>query len=82
MHAGCKLVDYCIVNSDSPSKEMIKKYKLEGSQVVKCDYDILAKLGVKTVSAPISLSLEHYRHDPAALASVIMDIYENHKTKE
>jgi len=77
MHSGCKLVDYCIVNSNTAPSNIVKKYKKEGSREVRCDYETLAKLGVKAVSAPISLSHEHYRHDPAALAAVIMDIYKN-----
>lgn len=81
MHSGCKLIDYCIVNSNSAPENIVKKYKLEGSTEVKCDYEVLAKLGMKVVKAPISLSHEHYRHDPMALASVIINTYRNN-TKE
>ena len=77
MHSGCKLVDYCIVNSNPAPDTMAKKYKTKGAQEVRCDYDVLAKLGIKAVRAPIAMSHEHYRHDPAALASVIMQIYRN-----
>ncbi len=77
MHSGCKLVDYCIVNSNTAPSSILKKYKKEGSCEVKCDYETLAKLGIKVVSAPISLSQEHYRHDPEALTSVIMELYKN-----
>lgn len=77
MHSGCKLVDYCIVNSNTAPDNMIKKYKNEGSTEVKCDYDVMAQLGIKVVRAPISQAFEHYRHDPVALASVIMSIYKN-----
>ena len=78
-HAHCKLVDYCIVNSASASAEIQKKYKKEGSTEVKCDSDVMAKLGIKVVKAPISLSHEHFRHNPLALASVIMDIHKNNQ---
>ena len=77
MHSGCKIVDYCIVNSNSAPEEMVKKYQLEGSQEVRCDYDVMAKLGIHVVKAPIARSHRHYRHDPAALAAVIMNIYKN-----
>ena len=77
MHSGCKLIDYCIVNSNPAPEDIVKKYKREGSQEVKCDYDVLAKLGVKVVRAPISRVREHYRHEPLALAAVIMNIYKN-----
>lgn len=81
IHSGCKLVDYCIVNSNSVPDSMVKKYKLEGSAPVKCDSDIMAKLGVKVIPAPISMANEYFRHDSKALAEVIMDIY-RHSRKE
>ncbi|MBQ8830659.1 MAG: YvcK family protein [Oscillospiraceae bacterium] len=79
MHSGCKLVDYCIVNSNAAPEAMVQKYKQEGSTEVKCDYEVMAKLGIKVVRAPISFSQEHFRHNPLALAAVIMDIYKNNK---
>ena len=57
MHSGCKLVDYCIVNSASAPESIVKKYKQEGSTEVKCDYDVIAKLDVKVISAPISFHM-------------------------
>lgn len=74
-HSGCKLFDTCVVNSFPPPPALAEKYSFEGAKEVRCDADALKKLGVEVVRAPIATADRHFRHNPAALASTIFQIY-------
>ena len=90
--AGTPFLDYVIYNDEIPSEELAKRYQEEGGFVTKADIDVLkdepyialgAPLLGKMASAhkadviPVTRSL--IRHDGAAVAKLILDVYERER---
>ena len=77
-HAERKLIDTVVVNSARIAPDLKRKYAREQVKPVENDLDEISKLGVKIVTADLvcdsSLAHEKIRHDPAALANVVVDL--------
>ncbi len=77
-HARRKLIDCVVVNSAPIAVEVRRKYEREKVQPVENDLDSLAKLGMKIVTADLvsqsAVEQDRIRHDPAALARVVIDL--------
>lgn len=86
--ADAHFLDYVIYNDEAPSKSVAAAYKAEGGYVTKADTDVLSSAHYQAVGAPLLGSMASHnradtikatrsliRHDAAALASLIMDIY-------
>ena len=82
-------LDYVLYNEQIPSAALARRYKAEGAYVVKADRQTLARAQYQAVAGnflgpvatahksdilPVTRSL--IRHDPAAVASAIIKIYE------
>jgi uncharacterized cofD-like protein len=73
-HAGSRLVDLVVVNSQEPADPMLaRRYSREGGKPVEVDWPELQKRGVGVISAPLC-KVENglLRHDADELAQLIL----------
>jgi uncharacterized cofD-like protein len=77
-HARRRLVDTVVVNSASIAPGLKQRYAREKVKPVENDLEAMNDMGVKVVTADLVLdstnSTDKIRHDPAALASVVVDL--------
>jgi uncharacterized cofD-like protein len=77
-HAQRRLIDTVVVNSATIAPGLKRKYAREKVKPVENDLENLTNLGVKVVTADLVLDSGKMqgkiRHDPAALASVVVDL--------
>ena len=72
-HCGNGIVDYCIYDTGEIVPEFIKKYNLEGQDLV--EQDIEKVKGIKFLQRNLSMIVnEHIRHDPNLVASSIIEL--------
>ena len=72
-HCGTGIVDYCIYDTGEIIPEFIKRYNLEGQDLV--EQDIEKVKGIKFLQRNLSMiSGEHIRHDPSLVASSIIEL--------
>ena len=72
-HCGTGIVDYCIYDTGEIIPEFIKKYNLEGQDLVEQDVDKVK--GIKFLQRNLSMiSNGHIRHDPSLVASSIIEL--------
>ncbi len=72
-HCGQGIVDYCIYDTGEVIPEFIKKYNLEGQDIV--EQDIEKVKGVKFIQRNLSMIADnHIRHDPNLVASSIIEL--------
>ena len=72
-HCGTGIVDYCIYDTGEIIPEFIKKYNLEGQDLVGQDVDKVK--GIKFLQRNLSMVKdEHIRHDPGLVASSIIEL--------
>lgn len=73
-HCGPDLFDYIIVNNQSGSAELRKKYEAEGAFPIVIDRDRLQEQGVKVIEADLLKKDSYLRHDPLELAKLIFEL--------
>ena len=72
-HCGQGIVDYCIYDTGEIIPEFIKKYNLEGQDIV--EQDIEKVKGIKFIQRNLSMIADnHIRHDPNLVASSIIEL--------
>lgn len=72
-HCGNGIVDYCIYDTGEVVPEYIKKYNLEGQDLVQQDIDKVK--GIQFLQRNLSMVVnEHIRHDPSLVASSIIEL--------
>ena len=72
-HCGTGIIDYCIYDTGEIIPEFIKKYNLEGQDLVGQDIDKVK--GIKFLQRNLSMIKdEHIRHDPGLVASSIIEL--------
>ncbi len=72
-HCGTGLIDYCIYDTGEIVPEFIKKYNMEGQDLV--EQDINKIKGIKFLQRDISVISEDYiRHDPNLVASSVIEL--------
>lgn len=90
--AGVEFLDYVLYNEGVPTKETAQRYKEEGGYVTVADTDVLAQQHYKAVGGnflgqmattnkgdTLIAKRSLIRHDAAAVASLILDLYENER---
>ncbi|SMB85473.1 conserved hypothetical protein, cofD-related [Desulfonispora thiosulfatigenes DSM 11270] len=78
-HSYPGIVDYVLVNNQIiQDKNLLLKYKSEGSEPVKVDYDEIAKMKVKVVAKPLIDESFLVRHNPWSLGMAIMELFMQH----
>ena len=72
-HCGNGIIDYCIYDTGEIVPEFIKKYNLEGQDLV--EQDIYKVKGIKFLQRNLSMISDGYiRHDPSLVASSIIEL--------
>ena len=74
-HAGSKIIDYCIYDTTEIIPEYIRKYNMEGYELVEQDIQKVKNMGIKVIQRQISCVSEGFiRHDPQATAKTIIEL--------
>lgn len=73
-HCGDGVVDYCIYDTGEIVPEFIKKYNMEGQDLVEQNIDKVK--GIKFLQKDLSMITENHniRHDPGLVASSIIEL--------
>lgn len=72
-HCGNGIIDYCIYDTGEIVPEFIKKYNLEGQDLVEQDIEKIK--GIKFLQRNLSIIADGYiRHDPSLVASSIIEL--------
>jgi uncharacterized cofD-like protein len=73
-HAGGRLLDYAVVNLRPIPSAMKKAYAREAAMPVENDVDGLIEMGVEVVGGYLAQTGGKVRHDPAAIAAVVVKL--------
>ncbi len=74
-HSYRSIVDYCIVNTAEVPPDIEKRYRDDGAEIVKVDYDNIMKTGVEIIGGDfLGISNNLVRHDPEKLAVAIISL--------
>lgn len=73
-HAGMRLIDVAIVNTQPITARQRRKYAAEKARVVLNDVDRLSEMGLQVVCKDLLASGEIVRHDPGASAEVALQL--------
>jgi uncharacterized cofD-like protein len=76
-HAGQGLLDAVVVNTGPISEPLKRRYARQRARPVEIDRGRLEALGLKVVSADLVEKAEMVRHNPEALAAVLLDLAGN-----
>ena len=81
-HAGCDIIDYCIVNDEPIPDNMKLKYRINNSHPVVVDAPEFTKGGIELFSCKVlDVSKGYIRHDYDNLAEAVMDLCYSIKIK-
>ena len=74
-HIGEGMIDYCIYDTGEITPEYIRKYNMQGSELVEQDIQKAKAEGVKLIKRDLaSIEDKHIRHNPDAIASTIIEL--------
>ncbi len=74
-HVGSDIVDYCIYDTGEIIPEYIKKYNMQGSDIVEQDITKLKAKGIKLLQRKLSNIVDDsIRHDPDSVAESIIEL--------
>ena len=74
-HAGGKIIDYCICDTGEVVPEYIRRYNMQGSELVEIDINKLSKMGVNVIHKHMSrIEGDKIRHDADTVAVAIMEL--------
>jgi uncharacterized cofD-like protein len=65
-------IDAVLVNTASAPLRVLKRYAAEGAHPVKADVEAIEAMGIEVLVGPLASSRHFMRHDPNALADMIM----------
>jgi uncharacterized cofD-like protein len=69
-----RVCDHVLVNVTSPSADLTDRYHKHKQDIVEPDLDRLRQMGYKPVPGELMSETDYVRHDPARLASALMDL--------
>ncbi len=69
-----KVADYVVINTGMPSQATLDKYRESKQDFVFPDSERLVNMGYKPVKGDLMSELDYVRHDPAKLASKLMEL--------
>jgi uncharacterized cofD-like protein len=78
-HAGMKLIDTVVVNLASISARFRTMYAAQRVQPVDNDLDRLHAMGLRVVSEDLLGKSDKVRHDPAAIAGIVVRLATEHR---
>lgn len=74
-HAGKGVIEYCIYDTGEIIPEFVRKYNMEGSELVEQDTSRAKVEGVNLIQRNLSyIDGDHIRHNPDAIAATIIEL--------
>lgn len=73
-HAGRKVIDVAVINSSPIPGRLRKQYEAQHALPVENDIDALERMGVRVVACDLFAKGHKVRHDPAAVADVVIQL--------
>ena len=74
-HAGKGVIDYCIYDSGEIIPEYVKRYNMNGSDVVECNVTKTKELGIKLLERDFSyIDNDSIRHNSDSVAQAIIEL--------
>lgn len=74
-HSGGQIIDYCIYDTSEIIPEYIRKYNMEGYEIVEQDIQKVKNMGVKVIQRQVSgVEGEYIRHNPKETARAIIEL--------
>jgi len=73
-HAGCKLLDYAVLNTREIRPSLLRRYARQESAPVKIDYKEIGELGVNVVSGDYVQESDLVRHNSEAIAAIAIEL--------
>lgn len=74
-HSGGNIIDYCIYDTSEIIPEYIRKYNMEGYELVEQDIQKVKNMGIKVIQRDISgVDGEFIRHSPKETARAIIEL--------
>jgi len=77
-HAGEDLFTYCVCDNGEVVPEILRRYNLEGANLVDIDKEKIKEMGVSVIKGSYAkIEGEHIRHDSDEIAKVIIELIVN-----
>ena len=77
-HAGREVIDYCLADTGEIVPEYVRRYNLEGSDVVGQDIEAVTKKGVKIIQKHLAkIDGDYIRHNSDSIATTVMELIGN-----
>ncbi len=73
-HAGGKLLDYAVINTQEIGQALRRRYAREQSSPVENDFDQIGAMGVNVVCGDLVQQSGLVRHNPAAIAAIAVEL--------
>ncbi len=73
-HVGAGVIDTIVINVETPSPEMLRRYEAQGAKPVAPQIDRLNRMGVRVVGANLLSTHDLVRHDSQKLAAALIDL--------
>lgn len=75
-HGGAELLDICLCNSAPIPEELKVRYRAEGAEPIRIDWEKLADMGVEAIVRHLtSDDMSFARHSSELLANAVMELY-------
>jgi uncharacterized cofD-like protein len=73
-HVRQPVFDFVLVNNAAPTAEVLRRYRLEGAELVRPDVSAIARLGFVPIAGDYLSRDDYARHDPRKLAGAILSL--------
>jgi uncharacterized cofD-like protein len=74
-HSYKGILNYCVVNSADIPEELKERYRKDGAELVRADWEQLWKEGIRVIESDlVSVRNNLVRHNPEKLAEIIVEI--------
>ncbi len=73
-HVGDGLIDFVLVNTETPSEETLARYRAAGAEPVSVDTERIRAMGVQVIAAPLLGEARGAVHDPIVLAEELIHL--------
>lgn len=74
-HSKKGIIDFCVVNTAPIPQELSERYRQDGAELVRVDYDVVGKMGIELITGDFKAVNNNYvRHDSNKLAKKIIEL--------
>ncbi len=71
-HVGEGIIDFVLVNTETPSEETLARYRAVGAEPVSLDTERIRAMGIQVIPAPLLGEAKGAVHDSAVLAAELI----------